>query len=376
MGRRQKRGPNITAAAVNTRGKNTSIVVSTKNTSMPLMRTRTANASIATNTGNTNAKRAPLPLVLSSMAPPATEKLNPLPPLEIQVWTTGPCWKIWRNRGPWSKLSWTASWWRARFSQAWVWSFRVITLDLKRMEMLGSEMENSVKGSAQVNPYLPEQEKVGNLDGTQQRAVNPAPGVVVGVSLQTGKDRPRSLSQTRWPKPQRTQALKTEAGAAADQKTESGPTALTGPRIEPGSPTPPPAGEESRKAVALINVPLLSGMTDQTRRGGANDPDQLDENVQVAQMLTETNDQPSPHPRTRHQGKKTAPLTDEGLIAPWENAVLPRATEIPTTPRLVPQTGHRNRATLHPEQGPPPGEAAAAHQMWTGGGRLIGRSHH
>lgn len=100
MARRQKKGPNITAAVVNTRGKNTSIVVSTKNTSMPLTRTRTANASIVTNTGNTNAKRAPLPLPLPSLPPPATEKLNPLPPLEIQVWTTGPCWRTWRNRGP------------------------------------------------------------------------------------------------------------------------------------------------------------------------------------------------------------------------------------------------------------------------------------
>lgn len=100
MARRQKRGPNITAVAVNTRGKNTSIVVSTKNTSMSLMRTRTVNASTVINTGNTNAKRAPLPLVLSSLAPPVTKKLNPLPLLEIQVWTTGPCWRIWRNRGP------------------------------------------------------------------------------------------------------------------------------------------------------------------------------------------------------------------------------------------------------------------------------------
>lgn len=187
MARRQKRGPNITAAAaVNTRGKNTSTAVSTKNTSMPLMRTRTANASTVTNTGNTNAKRAPLPLLLSSSAPPVTEKLNPLPPLEIQVWMTGPCWRIWRSRGPWSKLSWTASWWRARFSQAWAWSFRVTTLDLRRMEKLGSETENSVKGVAQVNPFPPEGERVENLDGTQQRAVSPALSVVVGVNLQTG----------------------------------------------------------------------------------------------------------------------------------------------------------------------------------------------
>lgn len=100
MAKRQKRGPSITAAVVNTRGKNTSIVVSTKNTSMPLMRIRTANASIVTNIGNTNAKRAPLPPVLLSLPPPATEKLNLLPPLEIQVWTTGRCWRIWRNRGP------------------------------------------------------------------------------------------------------------------------------------------------------------------------------------------------------------------------------------------------------------------------------------
>lgn len=100
MARRQKKGPNITAAAVNTRGKNTSTAVSTKNTSMRLMRTRTENVSIVTNIGNTNAKRAPLPLVLSSLAPPATGKLNPLPPPEIQVWTTGLCWRTWRNRGP------------------------------------------------------------------------------------------------------------------------------------------------------------------------------------------------------------------------------------------------------------------------------------
>lgn len=100
MVRRLRRGPNITAAAVNTRGKNTSIAVSTKSTNMPLMRTRTANASIVTNIGNTNAKMAPLLLVRSSLDPPPTEKWNPLPPLEIRVWTTGRCWRIWRNRGP------------------------------------------------------------------------------------------------------------------------------------------------------------------------------------------------------------------------------------------------------------------------------------
>lgn len=243
MARRRKKGPNITAAAANTRGKNTSTVVSTKSTSMPLMRTRTANVSIVTNIGNTNAKRALLPLVLSSLAPLATEKLNPPPPLEIPVWTTGPCWRIWRNRGPWSKLSWTASWWRARFSQAWAWSFRVITLDPKKMEMLGSEMENSVKGAAQGNPYLPEGGRVGNLDGTQPRAVSPVPSGVVGVSLRTSWDRPRSLSRTRWPKPPRIQVLKTEAVAGAGQKTENVRTALTGPRRKPGIPTPPPAGE-------------------------------------------------------------------------------------------------------------------------------------
>lgn len=100
MARRQRRGPNITAVAVNTSGKNTSIAVSTKSTNMPLMRTRTANASIDTNIGNTNAKRAPLPLPLSSLAPLLIEKLNLLLLLEIQVWMTGPCWRIWRNRGP------------------------------------------------------------------------------------------------------------------------------------------------------------------------------------------------------------------------------------------------------------------------------------
>lgn len=100
MVRRQKRGPNITAAVVNTRGKNTSIAVSTKNTSMPRMTTRTVNGSIGTNTGNTNAKRAPLPLVLSTLALLATKKSNPLPPLETQAWTIGLYLRIWRNRGP------------------------------------------------------------------------------------------------------------------------------------------------------------------------------------------------------------------------------------------------------------------------------------
>lgn len=129
--------------------------------------------------------------------------------------------------------------------------------------MLESEMVNSVKGAAQVNPYLPEGGKVGNLDGTQQRAVSLAPSVVVGVSPQTGKHMPRKLSRIRRPKPPRTQASKTEVAAEAGQKTESGRTALTGLRREPGSPTPRPAGEESRKAVALINVPLHHEMTDQ-----------------------------------------------------------------------------------------------------------------
>lgn len=98
--RRQRRAPNTTAAAGNTRGKNISTVVSTKNTSMPLTRTRTANANIVINTGNTNAKRAPLPRVLSCLVPPAIEKVNPLPPLETLAWMTGPCWRTWKNRGP------------------------------------------------------------------------------------------------------------------------------------------------------------------------------------------------------------------------------------------------------------------------------------
>lgn len=51
--------------------------------------------------------------------------------------------------------------------------------------MQGSEMENHDKGAAQVNLYHPEEEKVANLDGTQQRAVSLAPNAVVGVSLQT-----------------------------------------------------------------------------------------------------------------------------------------------------------------------------------------------
>ncbi len=70
-------------------------------------------------------------------------------------------------------------------------------MKLKDKEMLESGMVNSVKGAAQVNLYLPEGGKVRNLDGTQQRAVNLAPGAVVGVSLQIGKHMPRSLSRTR-----------------------------------------------------------------------------------------------------------------------------------------------------------------------------------
>lgn len=169
---------------------------------------------------------------------------------------------------------------------------------------------------------------------------------------------------------------KTEAEAGAGQKTESVRTVLTGPKKEPESPTLPPAGEESKKAAALINVPLHSGTTtDQTRRERANGPDHPDENAQVARMLIGTNDRPNLRPRTLHRGKRTAPLIDEGLTAPQGNAVLPRATEMPTTPRLVPQTGHQNRAALHPDQGPHPGEAAAAH-LTSGGGMLTGRTHH
>lgn len=229
--RRRMKSPNITAAVANTRGKNTSTAASTKSINMRLMKTRTANASIDINIGNTNAKSAPLPQLPPYLAPPANRKWNLLPRLEIQVWTTGLCWRIWRSRGPWSKLNWTANWWRARFSLAWVWSFRAITLDLKRMEMRGSEMENSIQEAAQVNLYLPEGEKVGNLDGTQQqRSVNPAPSVVVVVNPQISL--PRRQSRTRRPKAVRLQVLKTEAVAGADQRTESAQGAPISPRRE------------------------------------------------------------------------------------------------------------------------------------------------
>lgn len=65
--------------------------------------------------------------------------------------------------------------------------------------MLGLGMESSIRGVVQVNRYLPEGGKVENLDGTQQRAVKPVLGiaVVVGVGLETDKNRPSSLSRTR-----------------------------------------------------------------------------------------------------------------------------------------------------------------------------------
>lgn len=97
--RKQRRSPNITAVVANTKGKNTSIAASTKNTNTPQTKTRSANGDIATNIGNTSAKRARRPLVPASF-PPLVEKLNPLLPLEIQVWMTGHCWRTWRNRGP------------------------------------------------------------------------------------------------------------------------------------------------------------------------------------------------------------------------------------------------------------------------------------
>lgn len=167
--------------------------------------------------------------------------------------------------------------------------------------------------------------------------------------------------------------LKTGDEAGAGQKIGSIQIALIGRRRE-GSPTLLPALEQSRKAAARINVPLRNGTTDQTRKERADGRDPLGENGQVAQNLTGTNGQPSPHPKMLHREKRTAPLIDELLSAQRGNAVLPLDTEMHAIPQLVPQTGHQNRATLHPEQGLHPGDPAAAHQT-LGGGMLTDRTH-
>lgn len=180
------------------------------------------------------------------------------------------------------------------------------------MEKQGSEMENSIQEAAQVNLYLPEWGKVGNLDEIQlQRLVNLAPSVTVGVSLQKSLSRRRS--RTKGPKAVRLQVLKTVVGA--DQKIESIQAALISPRRE-GSLILLSTLELSRKLVVLIDVPLHRDMSDQPRTEQVADPDHLYENGQVAQMLIGTNGQPSPYLKTHLWEKKTAPPTDEGLTAP------------------------------------------------------------
>lgn len=180
------------------------------------------------------------------------------------------------------------------------------------MEKQGSEMENSIQEAAQVNPYLPEWGKVGNLDETQQqRLVNLAPSITVGVSLQ--KSLSRRQSRIKGPKAVRLQVLKTVAGA--DQKIESVQAALISPRRE-RSLSLLSTLELSRKLVVLIDVPLHREKFDQPRIEQVADPNHQYENGQVAQMLIGTNYQPSPYLKTHRWEKKTAPPTDEGLTAP------------------------------------------------------------
>lgn len=368
MVRRLRKGPSITAAVVgNTRGKNTNIAASTKSTNTQQRKTRTRSASIVTNIGNINAKRPPPPPKTPPSAWPATGRWNLLRPPETRVWTTGPCWRTWRSRGPWSKLNWTASWWRGRFSLAWAWSCRGITPDPRRTERRGSETENSVQGAAQVNSYLPEGKKVGNLEGTQQMAVNPSPSVAAGASLQI--KRLRRQSRTRGPKAARKLQVKTEAEQGAGQKTENSQPAQIASRKK-GSPIPLPASGTSRRWVAPTSVRLLSEKKDQTRTERADAPNRQSVNGRVAWTPTATNGRRNRHPRTLRWGKRTAPLTDEEPTAQQGNAAPPPATETPITPRPAPQTGLQN--ILHLE-GLRPGERAVAH--WTpGGGKQTDRT--